>query len=438
MVGTTRGIGVLAVAAFVGVTTPATDARACGGCFVPPDANTQVTGHRMLLSLSQQQSTLYDQIEYAGSPDSFAWVLPIVGTAEVGLSSDLVFNQLALDTDVLVLPPPFSCPTYPPCPGTTTSWTTSTTTSTTGGVQVIASEVVGPYETVQLAANDPTALTAWLLANGYDIPADIAPVLASYVADQFNFLAMKLVPGAGIDAMQPVRVTTAGASPTLPLRMVAAGTGVTTTVTLWVIGEGRYEPQNFPSFDIPADSVVWNWTTQDSNYDVLRQLGYDASGGLAWLTESAAHYDIARFTNAIDSIVYTLPGQSGYGGGDPDLAIQEAEADLAVLFAGLAPADVWVTRLRAELSRDAFATDLLLQASLPQDPVNRIIQTQASIGSPPVCPAAPVCGGSAGSDGGVVEGGGCTTQGLDATPGLGLGLGWLAGLGLLLAARRRR
>jgi hypothetical protein len=64
------------------------DADACGGCFVPPEENTQVTGHRMLLSVGMAQTTLYDQIEYTGDPSEFAWVLPIKGQATLGVSSD--------------------------------------------------------------------------------------------------------------------------------------------------------------------------------------------------------------------------------------------------------------------------------------------------------------------------------------------------------------
>src|SRR5262245_52998088 len=59
--------------------TFAPDAAACGGCFVPPLESTLVTGHRMILSISQQETTLWDQIEYTGEPTSFAWVLPIKG-----------------------------------------------------------------------------------------------------------------------------------------------------------------------------------------------------------------------------------------------------------------------------------------------------------------------------------------------------------------------
>ena len=71
-------------AALAAVSTPST-AEACGGCFVAPENNTVVTDHRMVLSVTPQQTTLYDQIRYQGNPESFAWVLPIAGEAEVGV-----------------------------------------------------------------------------------------------------------------------------------------------------------------------------------------------------------------------------------------------------------------------------------------------------------------------------------------------------------------
>ncbi|MEO6572799.1 MAG: hypothetical protein ABIP89_03090, partial [Polyangiaceae bacterium] len=35
------------------------DASACGGCFAPPESDSVVTDHRMVLSVSPQQTTLY-------------------------------------------------------------------------------------------------------------------------------------------------------------------------------------------------------------------------------------------------------------------------------------------------------------------------------------------------------------------------------------------
>ena len=98
-------VGALGAAmAMVGAT--ASDASACGGCFHTPDQiPTVVTDHRMIFAISQQQTTLYDQIEYSGSPSNFAWVLPIHGPVTVGLSADSLFSVLDQKTQTTILPP---------------------------------------------------------------------------------------------------------------------------------------------------------------------------------------------------------------------------------------------------------------------------------------------------------------------------------------------
>jgi hypothetical protein len=66
----------------------ARDAHGCGGCFHQPSPTqdgTVVTDHRMIFAVSPTQTTLYDEIQYQGSPSSFAWVLPVHGPGTVGL-----------------------------------------------------------------------------------------------------------------------------------------------------------------------------------------------------------------------------------------------------------------------------------------------------------------------------------------------------------------
>ena len=94
-------------------------------------------------------------------------------------------------------------------------------------------------------------------------------------------LALKLVPGVGVQSMQPVRVTSQGAAPSLPLRMVAVGTGPTTGITVWVVADGRWAPTSFPTFTINPSEMVWDWTTSSSNYETLRlarEASYMGSG----------------------------------------------------------------------------------------------------------------------------------------------------------------
>lgn len=427
----------------------ADDARACGGCFtIQQSEGTQVTGHRMILSVSNAATTLWDQIEYSGAPESFAWVLPIHGQVDVGVSSDALFGQLAALTDVQILSPAVVCPP-PGCPGTTTFTMTSTSsTGGGGGVTVLAQETVGPYETVQLASSDPQALQDWLDAHGYALPPEIAPLVADYVADGFDFLAMKLVPGQGISSMQPVRVTSSGAGLGLPLRMVAAGTGATTPITLWIAGEGRYEPANFPSFTIDPAKVVWDWDTQSSNYSQLKQLAFDASGGKGWLVEAASPIYAEYVSGPLLYLAQYQPEESGYDA-DPATATELANADLDALFGTLDQGSLWLTRLHAELPKAALATDLLVGAAASQTEVSPIIYVSQSVGKEPECPPPPDCGdtgttgagggggaGSAGSGGsGAGSGGGCAMGGSET--GLGIG-GALLALGLLGARRRRR
>jgi len=370
----------------------ASDADACGGCLINQQESTQVTSHRMALSISNEQTTLWDQISYDGDPTSFAWVLPIKGTVEVGLSSDALFNALDQSTQVYISSPsinclPSNCQGGPPNAGGGSSGAGGFD----GGVVVIAEEAVGPYQTVQLQSSDPKALETWLLSNGYNIPPDIAPVIDAYVKESFNFLALKLQPGQGVKSMRPVRVTSPGATPVLPLRMVAAGTGATTPITLWVIGEGRYEPTNFPSFEIKASDLVWNWDTQSSNYKDLRQKSFEASSGKAWLVEAAEQFSRYSLESSILWTAEYDPDNSGYGSSDPmgPTALQEATDDLGVLFDTVSESSMWVTRIYGELSRAALATDLNLGAAAKQESVARFLQATNAVGTAPACPPPP-------------------------------------------------
>lgn len=371
----------------------AREASACGGCFVSQSESTQVTGHRMILSVSNDQTTLWDQITYSGAPNEFGWVLPIKGKVEVGLSSDALFATLETLTEVVISSPTINC-TPPGCFGSTGAGAPSDGAGggSGGGVTVIAQEVVGPYQTVQLEATDPAALKNWLQTNGYSIPPDVTPVIDSYVSEGFGFLALKLIPGEGIDSMRPVRVTSSGANPLLPLRMVSAGTGAITSITLWVIGEGRYEPKNgFSSFEIKASDLVWDWDKSTSNYKDLRQAGFDSSGGKAWLIESAEpSYPGSIEYPLTDVVTYNtdVSGYDEYDGKSPDVQLSE---DLAALTGTIDQNSMWLMRMHGELPRSALAKDLEVGASMNQDIVARYLQANQTIGTAPECPPVPQC-----------------------------------------------
>ncbi|HLK38610.1 MAG TPA: DUF2330 domain-containing protein [Polyangiaceae bacterium] len=391
--GSLVGLGAVAGASIEG------DARACGGCFHPPaQSGTVVTDHRMVFSISPQTTTLYDEIEYAGSPASFAWVLPIHGPVRVSLSSDLLFGALEQVTKTTIVAPPNPCPCACFKGGAMAANAPPPVAPSGGGgglVTVIAQQVVGPYDTVQLQSTDPSALTNWLTANSYTIPTNIQPVIAAYVKEGFDFLAMRLSPGQGVQAMRPVSVTSSGASLSLPLRMVAAGTGATVGITLWVVGQGRYEPQNFQQFTILPSDIVWDWSKNDSNYSTLQMTKEAALSNAAWQIESSLDVSPSQVQN----LVLVGPATPQYtdipstDAGPGETAEQVRAADLATLFPE-GGSSVRITRMRSDLAQAALANDLVLEASSDQSTLSSVYQTTQSINAPQ-CPACP-CGATSG------------------------------------------
>src|SRR6185436_19779148 len=101
-------------------------------------------------------------------------------------------------------------------------------------VSVVHQESIGPYETVTIHSNIPGSLFNWLDMHGYAVDDAIKPMIDDYEKEGFDFIALRLIPGADVKQMQPVRVTSPGASPVLPLRMVAAGTGANVALSLFV------------------------------------------------------------------------------------------------------------------------------------------------------------------------------------------------------------
>jgi MYXO-CTERM domain-containing protein len=441
------------------------EAAACGGCFTPPkESASDITDERMLLSVSPLQSTLYDQIRYAGNPSAFAWVLPIHGTVDVGLSADVLFDSVDILTQTQIQQPPSSCTVPTACqrggsPFASATGAQNGASDNAGGgaVTVTKQQNVGPYATVQLHTTDPMALNTWLLANGFNIPADVQPVIDEYVREGFDFLALKLLPGQGVQSMRPVRVTTPGASLTLPLRMAAIGTGATVGITIWVVADGRYEPQNFPSFHIDDSKLVWDWSARASNYTTLRQQNEQALGGKGWEMESSLNLgeDVIRgvITNGgtyyggyyqgtpSDATQDYLP--STWPDGRPESADEVRTADINALFAGMVGPQVRVTRMRSDIAHAAMTTDFVLQASADQSEMPR-----ARIVSQSINETCPIYGGTCQVVGtgtpeqaaasGPHGTGGCTTSSASNDAESPIGLVAVAGMLGLAAIRTRR
>jgi hypothetical protein len=264
------------------------------------------------------------------------------------------------------------------------------------------------------AVRDRPAPRDRLPQNGFEVADAEAPIIAQYVAEGFGFLAMKLLPDQGVKAMRPVRVTTTGASFSLPLRMAAIGTGVTVGITIWVVSDGRYEPQNFPFFHIDDSALIWDWSTSLSNYTTLRTQEETALEGKGWEIESSISLSQQVISNVILSgggsfnngsggltssvsdpsedylpVTSDVSAEAGGDGGTEDASVVESAEevrteDVNALFAGIAPPNVRVTRIRSDIAHAAMNVDLVLQASADQSEVSNVRTVTHSVNE--TCP----------------------------------------------------
>jgi hypothetical protein len=426
----------LGVIAAGSVLVDASPAAACGGCFAPPTGNpTAVDAHRMVLAISPEGTTLWDQIVYEGSPDEFAWVLPIAGVAQVELADNGFFEALTNETLITMqapAPPRTFC--SDPCGNGPFGFSAGAASRESDGssrppVTVYHQGVVGPYETATIGSEDPAALLGWMNDNGYAVDDSLLPVIDHYVELEMSFAVLRLRPGEGIDRMQPVRVTTPGLSTTLPLRMVAAGVAVDLDLELFVFAESRMEASNFGNAEIDRAAITYDWNTRTFDYDQRFDDALFAGSGATtnWVTEFAE--PIVEWTSLS---TYTSRSASG--------EINSAAEDVAIVREAL-PADAYLTRLRTRLGVNDLREDLALRLSSGGAIGTFIAVTrELNRAAEPVCPT--VCVSSSGLDPS-----GETTRGAgDSYRRCSIGVGSasapasfvIVGLGLALVIGRRR
>lgn len=353
------GSALIAIGGVAVAWQPAT-ARACGGCFAPTGQVTVVTAHRMAVSLSTTETTLWDQIQYAGDPEDFAWILPVAGETRVELADNAFFEALEQATRVTLQG------TFPPlqtfCPDSCGAFAGSARdagfAAGDGGVTVYYEGVVGPYETVTIGSEDPNALIEWLTTNGYAIPDSIRPTIAYYVELGMNFAALRLSPNAGVNQMQPVRVSTPGLMPMFPLRMVSAGVDGKVGLELYILADGRWEAQNFPIVQIDPSELFYDWATGSFNYEQVFQSTIERAGGRAWVAE------YAQPNGSFDSQLRF------YSSWDESGAMHSSLPDYEVALRG--NPTPYLTKLRTDLAAAFLDQDLMLQASLGSDIYNFI------------------------------------------------------------------
>jgi hypothetical protein len=147
---------------------------------------------------------------------------------------------------------------------------------------------VGPYSYDVIGSSNPTALLKWLQSHQYRVNASMLPLISPYTSAHMLFLAMRLQPQAGVQDIQPIKVTFATTQPqiTIPMRMAAVASSQHLDLLVWIFGSSRFVPQNYQSFQISPQQLSID-PYAGANYTQLIDNAVSQANGHAFLTEYA-------------------------------------------------------------------------------------------------------------------------------------------------------
>ncbi len=266
-------------------------AHACGGFFCDNNQPVEQNAERIVFAVDEDAGVVesHVQIFYQGPSSEFAWVVPVPNNPEVFLSSTAMFDLLSRD-----LAPSFrlniseegNCTEPNRGKSQDTSATSTVTTPTAesgGGVSVVQSGQVGPYEMVVLQAADTTELVTWLRDNGYDLPAALDPVLTPYVAAESYFLGLKLAKDRDAGDIEPIAFSYAGTQPSIPIQLTSVAATPDMRLETYIFSEHRTVPESYLHVRTNDAAVDW-WSGGSNYYDVITEAANEA-GGHAFATD---------------------------------------------------------------------------------------------------------------------------------------------------------
>jgi hypothetical protein len=114
-------------------------------------------------------------------------------------------------------------------------------------VSILDRRLVGIFETTTIASHDAKALQAWLSQNGYAVPTNAEPVIASYVKEGWVFVGTKVrrdKPDNETSTPHPLSFTFKTDKPVYPMRLTGVDNGPL-SVELYVFGPSRAGAPHF-------------------------------------------------------------------------------------------------------------------------------------------------------------------------------------------------
>ncbi|MBX3246909.1 MAG: DUF2330 domain-containing protein [Myxococcales bacterium] len=279
--------------------TPPTPAHACGGFFCDAAQPVNQAAERIIFSRGDDGAvTAIIQIQYQGPAERFAWMLPVAGNPEIGISSDAAFTRLQTATNpqyLLNTRVEGTCsdddfffgggPTADSAGGFADAGARA---PGEGGVTVVNQGNVGPYDFVVISVDPMLPEVAqvaveWLRDNGYDIDELGIERVGPYLEGGMNLLAFRLTKGNGAGSIRPVIINFGPGLASIPIRPTAVAAVDDMGVMVWVLGPGRAVPVNYRALEL-NDALI-DWLNPNRNYNDVVTEAANQAGGHGFVTE---------------------------------------------------------------------------------------------------------------------------------------------------------
>jgi len=289
-------------------------AAACGGFFCSPAiAPIDQAAEEIVFAHDSEAGVveMHIEITYEGQSADFAWVLPVPEEPELFLSSADLFAELAMSTA-----PTFTTrsvtegrcrePVRLGC-AQEVALSTAVDDSAYGGVDIIETNQIGPYDTVTLQADSAEGLLDWLVENNFDLPSDIEPLLDLYVADQSYFVAMRLSASYDTGDIEPIALRYAADDLAIPIQLTSIAAAPDMPLRVYIFGDHRAVPDSYLHAEINEAAI--DWLGQGSNYYEVVEAAANVADGHAFVTEYAGSTDLVTGN---DSTLRGLAGDYPY------------------------------------------------------------------------------------------------------------------------------
>ena len=284
--------------------------EACG-CLSPPavpvgDYAVNQQSEQIIFEVEPGWVTAHVLIKYAGRPESFAWIIPVPEIPELAISPVSAFGLLdKMTTPDIGVQVENICPIsewacryhdQPYCGdddgydgagspgGSVDAGINDAGANGVPPVTVISEQVVGDYQTVTFRANEAAAATQWLRDNGFIVNQTTSIYMEPYVQANMVFIAAKLVPGAGISSIKPLRLRYRSAFPMVPLLLTAVAAEPHLTVTTFIYGNEVFRPMGHPVVAIDPARIARD-TNGRLNYPMVLSRAVDDAGGDGFVME---------------------------------------------------------------------------------------------------------------------------------------------------------